>query len=144
MLTTVRKTRKSFLVEYGCAAFLIILMAALYSKGVVLGKLSLLVVGVAMVSIGTAELSRLMHKVQLTSSKILIVDGLIRQSKKHIYVGLISDINSKQGVVQRLLNYGNIHVRSASGEGELHIKDVNQPAKLMNQIEDLIEKYKNG
>lgn len=144
VLMVFRKTRRSYWLEYGCAFFLLALLGLLYAKEVKIpGKLEYLALGLGFFFIGYIEISRLLHKCVVLPSKLMVMDGLIKRNKKHIYMSSISDIDVKQGLMQRLLNYGNIHIKCASGEGAAEIKDVANPGGIMEEIEELIEKYKN-
>jgi len=143
-LMIIRKSRRSFLLEYFCSALLLVLLTADYWKGIQLPVyFTYAIMAFVAFLILSAELARLTHRCIVTSTKLVIIDGLIRQSKKHIYIEAISDIDVKQSTLQRILNYGTIHIKSMSGEGCLEIKDVADPEEVMTEIEDIIEKYKN-
>jgi uncharacterized membrane protein YdbT with pleckstrin-like domain len=143
-LMVLNPSRRSFLLEYCCGIFLVGLLSFFIYKKIDLNtKLTYFVFGLALFSIGSAEISRLLHRCRVTHSKLVIIDGMIKLSKKHIYIKAISDINIKQKVIQRLLNYGVIHIKTMSGESSLEIKNVANPGKRMEEIEEIIEKYKN-
>lgn len=143
-IMVLRKSRRSFLLEYGCALVLLILLALLRLKHVKISQsVVYLVLVLAFLFLASAEISRLAHRGKVTSSKLVIINGLIKQSKKHIYLGSISDIDVKQSFFQRIFNYGKIHIKSMSGEGSLEIKDIANPGEKMEEIEEIIEKYKN-
>ncbi len=144
VLMNLKKSRRAFFLEYGCAIFLISLFIFLYVKDVKINPfLTYFMVGLTVFSVGSAEISRLVHRCKITPSKIVIINGLIGQSKKHIYLSGISDVDVRQGILARLLNYGKIHIKSMSGESSLEIKDVSNPGKKMERIENIIERYKN-
>lgn len=145
ILMEFRVSRKAFWVEYGCGLFLLGLMGFLYYKRINLGEgISYFALGLAFFSLASAEVSRRAHRCEVTPSKLVIVNGLIRRNKKHIYMKSISDIDVRQGLVQRLLNYGVIHIKSASGESSLEIRDIDEPERRMEELEEIIEKYKNN
>ncbi len=75
--------------------------------------------------------------------KAIIVNGIIKQSKKNIYfhpLGFVPDINIKQNRIQRVLNYGTIYVQGGSNPFE--IKEIDHPLRVMDFLEELIEKNK--
>lgn len=145
VLSVLKTARRSFLIEYSCGFFLLGLLVVFSYQGTYLNRwISYFVFGLALFSFASAEISRLVHRCEVTSSKIVIRNGLIRQSKKHVYLEAISDIDVKQGIIQRLLDYGIIHIKSMSGEGALEIWNVANPEAEMEKIEEIIEKYKNN
>jgi len=137
-----KKTRKAFLLEYGCGFFLLILLSLFYYQGIELGGWATYFIGgLGLASIGSAELSRWMVRYYITESKITIIEGLVKQHKKHINlyaIGFLPDINVRQGRIQRILNYGTIYVES-SGREAFKIQDITCPHKMMEEIEGLME-----
>tara|TARA_Y100000310_G_scaffold326503_1_gene391464 strand:+ start:453 stop:929 length:477 start_codon:yes stop_codon:yes gene_type:complete len=144
IIMTFRRSRKAFIIEYLCAFTLISLFFIAILKGYTIRPLIYVtifsLVGIAVIS---AELSRYLHRCKVSESKILIVNGLIKQSKRHIFITAITDIDAKQGYLQRIFGYGDIDIKSASGEKALVIKDINNPEGTMKRLEELIENYKN-
>ena len=139
-----RKSRRSFFVEYGCAAILFVIMAVSLQKQL-LPNFSYIFMGAIVIgAVSSAEFSRFLHRCKIAGSKIVITEGLIRQQKKHIFVTSITDINTRQDFKGRVLGYGTIHLKSSSGEQSLHLRDSSHPEKVMIKIETLIEKYKNN
>jgi len=145
VLFELRKSRKAFLLEYICGIFLLVLMVFLDYKGI---KLNIwgtyLVFGLALFSIASAEVSRLMHRYKILGSKLIMIEGLLKQHKKHIYfysLGFVPDINVKQGRIQRLLDYGTVLIKGSEADS-FEIKDVNGPRTVLEIIEELIEKNK--
>jgi len=140
---TLRKTRKAFLIEYLCGSFLLILILTFALKGVKLQFPAKILIGsIAFVSLVTAEVSRIFTKYKVTKTKLIIIHGLIKQKKKNVYfhpLGFVTDINTKQTRLQRLLNYGTIYVNGGGGN-TFEIKDINNPKKVMDIVEKLIAK----
>lgn len=143
ILITLKKTRKAFWLEYACGIFLLALLGIMYLKGVKMNlRAEYFVLGLALFSIGTGEVSRIMHRYKIGETKLMIIDGLIKQNKKHVYfysLGFVTDINVRQSRMQRLLGYGTIAVEGA-GTGTFKIEDINRPHVIMEEIEKLIEK----
>ena len=141
-LMTLRKSRKAFLLEYGCAILIIISLLFLLLRGVTMKPfLVYLALGLALFAIIYAEINRELVRYKITQSKLIIVTGIIKQSKKNVYwhpLGFVPDINLKQGRIQRILDYGTIFIASG-GDNSLEIKDVNNPHHIMEFIEELIE-----
>lgn len=140
---TLKKTRKAFLIEYFCGFFLLFLVFLLHQKQLARPQVIYFVTGLALVSLASGEISRLMHRYTFTDSKLVIIDGIIRQHKKHIYffsLGFIPDINVRQDRIQRFLGYGTVYIKS--GNESFEVKDVNHPHAVMEEMEKLIEKNK--
>ena len=147
VLHTFKKSRKAYLPEYLCGFFLLAVLALVYIKGISLGSYVLyFILGISFFSFGTAEISRMMNKYLITPSKLIIIRGVMKQHKKNVYfysMGFVPDINIHQGRMQRLLNYGSISV-SGSGSDAFVIKDINKPKKMMEQMEDMIQKSRKS
>ncbi len=145
VLRTIRKSRKAFYIEYTCVAFLLGLLVTFQFKGIALNEnLQLAVLGISLVSIGSAEIARLMLRYKVTESKIMIINGFLKQTKKNVYfqpLAYVPDLNIKQGRLQRLLGYGTVYLKSG-GESTFEIKDVNNPQQILEMIEKLIEHNK--
>jgi uncharacterized membrane protein YdbT with pleckstrin-like domain len=147
LILSLRRSRKSFLVEYGCALFLVVFLLLLRSSGVALSRpIHLLVVGSALFSAGSAEFARQLLRYKITDSKITIIRGIIQQNKKNIYfhpLGFVPDLNTRQNRLQRILNIGTIFV--AGGEDNtFEISDVSRPKQVMETIEGLIAQNRHG
>lgn len=144
-LMTIRKSRKSCLLEYSCGIFLLLLLGISVLKRIYQPKLHYFVLSLALFSFVYAEGSRLFVRYKIMPKKTIIIKGIIKQNRKNVYfhpLGFVTDINVKQGRLQRLLNYGTIYVQGAGGIS-FEIKDISHPHQIMNVIEDLIEKSKH-
>ncbi len=143
IITTLRRSRKSFIIEYACALILVGLLIAAFFKGIPVHRyIVYFIVGLAALAVLSAEWSRAMVKYIVTYPKVIIIKGIIKQSKKNVHflpLGFVPEINLKQTRLQRLLNYGTIFVHG-SGENSFEIKEVDQPQEMLALIEDLIEK----
>ncbi len=145
ILYSFKRSRKAFLLEYGCGFFILFLLAAASFKGFHLKPtLHYLVIGLGISAIASIEFSRLMLNYKITPDKIVVSEGIIKQDRKNVYfhpLGFVPDIDTKQSRIQRLLDYGNISI--TMGGEHFVIKDLNSPHKVMEIIEDLIEKSKH-
>ena len=147
VLKTLRKTRKAFITEYTCSILLLLLLGVLYVKGVAINSsITYFVLGISLVSVGSAELSRLFIRYQITENKFMIIQGFLKQSKKNVYfqaLAFIPDLNVRQSRLQRLLNFGSVYLRSGS-EHTFEIHDINNPQQVLDTIERLIEHNKRS
>ncbi len=144
-LMVLRRSRKAFLIEYVCGILLLLFLIMIRVKGIGLSSafqtFILLIAALAFIS---PEISRIMLRYRITSSKISIIKGLLKQTKKNVHflpLGYVPEINLKQSRIQRLLNYGTIFIHG-SGENSFEIKEVDHPQKILELIEELIDKYR--
>ena len=142
VLKSLRQSRKSFFIEYLCGFSLLLLILLVSGKGVAIpSSLLFVTVGLAVFSVGSAEFKRFSTRYRIMPSKISIVKGIIKQSKKNIHfhpLGFVPDINVKQGRIQRLLNYGSVFV-AGEEKHAFEIKNITSPGKILAMIEDLVE-----
>lgn len=142
-ISILRRSRKAFIIEYACALILVGLLIAALIKGITIHRyIVYFILGLATLSILSAEWSRAMVRYIITHPKVIIIKGIIKQSKKSVHflpLGFVPEINMKQTRLQRLLNYGTIFVHG-SGENSFEIKDIDQPQDVLALIEELIEK----
>lgn len=142
VITILRKSRKAFIIEYACSFILVVLLIATSVKGIPLPPLfKYFILGIAAFALISAELSRALIKYKVTDSKVIIIKGLIKQARKNVHflpLGYVPEINTHQGRIQRLLNVGTIFVHG-SAQNSFEIKDVNEPQRVLELIEQLIE-----
>ena len=140
------KTRRAFIPEYLCGVFLILLYISFYFNDLSLPLLArrvVLIIGLS--AFFFAEISRKMVRYEITPEKMIITHGVIRQRKKSVHfnpLGFVPDINVHQGVLQRLLNYGDVFIEG-SGQHLLEIKEVSSPHRVLKILEDRIELNRN-
>ncbi len=143
VLYKLRKSRKAYVIEYFCGAFLLISAGVLWgmdiiNSGYFVGAVMLLG-GIAILS---AEVSRLITRYTILPTKIIITKGLMQQTRKNVYfrpLGFATDINVHQGRWQRLLGYGTIYLRGSDAENAFELADIDYPDDMMRTIEELIE-----
>ena len=108
-------------------------------------KAQMLLLAIGLIILGYTEIHRLMLRYRFMQDKLVILEGLLKQDKKNIYfhaLGFVPDINIKQNIIQRILKYGSISVVGGMISA-FEIKDVSNPHKIMELIENLIEKSKH-
>ena len=145
VLLKLKKSRKAFLPEYFCAAFLLLVLIFSYLTHFNLNKnITSLFIAISVFSIALAEISRLSTRYTITETKIVIVHGFIKQSKKNIYfhsLANVPDINTIQTHWQRIVDYGKILFHAGGGLGEsFELNEINNPKKVLITIEKLITK----
>lgn len=139
-----RKSRKAFLTEYLCAIFFF----GLSLLGTA-GKINLprrlgfffLLLGIIVIILVEASIYAAQY--QIRESKVIVIQGIFNKTKKNVFIDAITDVDLKQNYFQRLLRYGDLHIRSSSGAVTLELDDIEKPQQAMEILERLIEKYKN-
>ncbi len=138
LLFKLTTTRKAYIIEYVCSLFLVILPFV--------GKISAVTVFQVLVGLGIlilvyAEIARVYTRYYITTKKIIIARGLLRQDKKSVYfhpLAFVPDINVEQNLLQRLFNVGTIAVQS-SDVNSFEIRDIDNPHQIAQEIERLID-----
>ena len=144
-ITTLKRSRKVFLWEYLCSFFLLGLLVFTIFKPINIPPiLKNIMLGTAVFSFLSAEISRQMLRYIITNSKLIVIEGLIKQLKTNVYfhpLGFVPDINVRQNRIQRILNYGTIFVKGGS-QNSFELLDIDRPHEIMQLIEDLVEHSK--
>ena len=142
LLFSLTTSRKGYIIEYVCAAVLILLPLLTSTQGHALPKNALYgVIGAGAMILMYTEISRIYTRYTITDKKIIIANGLLRQDKKNVYfhpLAFVPDINVEQNILQRLLNVGTIAVRS-SEVNSFQIQNIDNPLQIAQEIEHLIE-----
>ena len=136
-----RKSRKAFWVEYLCALFLIGIIIYSSYHTILPPFAHYVLLGMIGVTIFSAELARLFIRYNITSSKVIVIKGFIKQSRKNIYFHSLAyapEINMSQNRIQRLLHYGKVYVHGGGLAEVFEISDVDSPQEVLKQIEQLV------
>lgn len=143
VLKTLRASRKVYLLEYACGLVLAFLLLGSYFKGIKLwAPIPYFVAGLALYSFASAEASRILITYKVTPTKMVIIKGLLKQTRTSVYfhpLGFVPNINIGQSRMQRILNYGTIYIAGDHNNLTFEVKDINEPRKIMLFLEDLIE-----
>jgi uncharacterized membrane protein YdbT with pleckstrin-like domain len=142
ILRILRRSRKSFVIEYVCAIIIFIVASLAYAGDYSLPNYTyyfLIMFGVAALIYG--EITRAFLVYRISDTKLSIIHGLVKQTKKNINyhpLAFIPEISLKQTRLQRFLDIGDVYVQS--GGNSFHINDIDHPQEIMELIEALIEK----
>lgn len=143
VLKVLRKTRRAYIPEYFCATVIILMILLANTKGVPIPT-PILYLGlfVVFLAVSFAEISRVLTRYQITTTKLVVIEGIIRKNKKNVYfqsLAYVPDLNVKQSRIGRILGYGTVYLRSAGvGESTFEIKDINSPLEILSLIENLV------
>jgi uncharacterized membrane protein YdbT with pleckstrin-like domain len=144
-----RPARAAFWKEYTLVVLLAGLVFGLPQAGFTIPDVSVWAAAILSAMIlCSIELNRLRFFYKLTSSQAVIERGLIKRTRKAVFLDNIVDVNFRQGYIERLLNYGTIIIGSSGGrsheECELKFERVNKPKHFVLEIERLMKGYAKG
>ncbi len=74
--------------------------------------------------------------------RIIEVSGFINKKRITIPITSIATVTLNQSFLGRILNYGDIAV-SAFGAAEIKLRGVSNPSKIINLLEEMMEKYRH-
>jgi uncharacterized membrane protein YdbT with pleckstrin-like domain len=141
-----RPTRAAFWTEYAMIALLVGLILGLPKAGLIVPDFGIwAAAGLSVMILFSVEINRLRFFYKLTSSQAVIERGLIKRTRKAVFLNNIVDVNFRQGYIERLLGYGTIVIGSSGGrsheECELKFEKVNRPKHFVLEIERLMKGY---
>jgi len=146
VIVTLRHSRKSFLLEYSCSLFLLILMGFSLFKGGNLDRIAFPFFVLAIFGVISTEIRRFYgDRYIIMQTKLSVVKGIFRVKKRNIYyqpLGFIPDLNIRQSFVQRLLGYGTVFVHV--GNTALELRDVDNPDEVLTMFEGLIDQTRRS
>lgn len=147
VLMSLKQSRKAFLVEYACGLFILGAFWWLNAQGLKLSRtLSYMIIGLGVIIIAIPELYRLTPRYKITTSKLIVIEGILKQQRKNVYyhpLGFVPDLNVSQTAVQRLLDYGSIFLRG-SDQNTFEIRNINSPQEILAWLEELIDKNRRN
>lgn len=137
-LLKVRTSRKSYLFIYLMIMILIVVIAYIKLTGRPLNGYAVLIAIIFIIAaIKGTEIHRLMNYYQIFPAYIVHAQGFFKKDVKQIHVPTISDLELKQSVWQRLLNFGTVEVyRYTQGTPNILVKNINDPLSFIEVIEN--------
>ena len=88
--------------------------------------------------IGLAVMRRNATEMAVTSKRVIVKVGLLRRDTIEIFLSKVESVRVDQGLLGRVLGYGNIIVRGTGGSAE-HFKDVRSPMEFRRQVQQQSE-----
>ena len=135
----VSNSRKIYLPVYLMIFVLITIVFFIKQNGLVLSKpVFILVILFILFSIKFTELHRWSNSYAITKDSFVHIKGILNRKTRSMDFLAISDIELRQNVWQRLINYGDVSVRLYSGESDNPAKNINNPKKFADCLEKMI------
>ncbi len=146
VIVNLRHSRKSFLVEYACSSFLLIMVVFSLFKGGNISRVALPFLAISVLGFVSTEARRFYgDRYVIMQKKLSVIKGIFRIKKRNVYyqpMGFIPDLNVKQTFVQRLFGYGTLFVHV--GTTALELRDIDNPHEVLKMFERLIEETRRG
>lgn len=98
----------------------------------------LLIVGFGSLTIALAIVVRNTTEMAVTSRRLIIKAGVLRKNTLELFLPKIESIHVEQGMLGRMLDYGNIVVRGTGGTAE-PFKKVRSPLEFRRQVQQQSE-----
>jgi len=70
----------------------------------------------------------------LTTERIVVRDGIIRRGGTEIPLENVNNVLFNQGVVERVLGYGDVLIESAGSQGQSRLTDIPDPEAFQSQL----------
>lgn len=142
-----KPSRIAFLKNYLLSAFLAVFVVCLFLTGFPIMQMGLYVASILIVIfLALPEIEKLRSTYVITSSQVIVEEGIISRKRRSLFFNNTSDISVHQNFLQRMLRYGSVVIGSSSGRDhmELNLKGVQRPKELAYSIERLIKEYGTG
>jgi len=146
VIVTLRHSRKSFLLEYVCSFFLLLLVLFSLFSGGNPSKIALPFLAVSMLGVVSTEVRRFYgDRYNIMQSKLSVVKGILKIRKRNIYyqpLGFVPDFNIRQTFFERIFGYGTVFVHV--GNTALELRDVDNPHEVLKMFERLIDETRKS
>ncbi len=136
-----RKTRKAYLNFYLFCIFLVVAYIYIEIQGIHI-ETSVIIAGGLFIILGLkyTELNRLHNLYGYNSQFIFHKRGFFRRRIKRVFLARISDIIVTKGIINRILNFGDVKIHHFGGSGVMEIKKIDHPHDFIEGLQDMIHK----
>jgi uncharacterized membrane protein YdbT with pleckstrin-like domain len=100
--------------------------------------------GVALLLAGARHLALNANEYVLTDRRVLRQTGLLAKSSMDIYLDKINNVEHRQTLWGRLLNFGDVEIDTASQVGEAVFPRISRPLDFKRAIVGAAEAYRSG
>ena len=141
----VRNSRKLYIPIYIMVLILISAILFIKIKGLPLNKSAILFVIIfSLISLKLTEVHRFKNKYKIKPPSLVHIEGYLNKISRRVDLIAISDVDASQTFWQRLLNYGDVHVRLFSKESTTNIKNINDPIGFTKFLEKKMDEQRKG
>jgi membrane protein YdbS with pleckstrin-like domain len=139
-LLKVKKSRKSYFFLYLMALVVLGVLIYFYKNNYEIDNLVFIFSGIFIV--GIFFITEILHAREwwaITDSSLIHSISILNKNVREVDFGSISDMDLDKPLFKRLFNYGTVNVRVFLNETSIHVKDINNPEKFINLLQDLIK-----
>jgi len=92
---------------------------------------------IAIISLIIGEKKVHYNRLTITDKKVVVKEGILKRHETAIRYSSITEVVSKQNFLERMLNFGDLHIRTsgAKKEYDITIENIPDPTKTKNIIE---------
>lgn len=143
ILLKVWRSRKAYVPFYFLIIVIIGAFLYFYFKGVEISSNNIIIfVIVIILLIKFTEIHRIRDWWAITETSLVESRGIINKNIREIDFASISDIDLNQWIYKRILGYGTINIRRFLNEASISVKNINNPEKFLDILQDAIRKSK--
>jgi len=141
----IRRSRKKYILFYILSFVSLGMVTQLYFLGNNIPMIGVVVLGLAIIiGIKLTEINRLSHLYEINQLALVHTKGIFSRHSRRIHLGSISDVIIKQGVFQRLFDYGDVHIRLFSPESTNVFKSISNPHEFARILETAMRDSRMG
>ncbi|XRO75584.1 PH domain-containing protein [Methanocaldococcus sp. 28A] len=111
----------------------------------ILGALTILIYGLALIFIGIALLKRYYTEYAITNKRVYCRYGILSRKTVESTLDKITNTSISQGILGRLLNYGDLRINTAgSTPYEIVFEGVSNPKYVQSKIRSVADAYQKN
>jgi uncharacterized membrane protein YdbT with pleckstrin-like domain len=138
-----RTSRKMYLPIYAMVLILIGAAIFLQFRGIEITNIAIWAIVIfTLGSLKFTEVNRLNHFYEINPMAVVHTKGYFKRISKRIDLFAISDVDITQNFWQRILGYGDVEIHLFAEKSTL--KNINNPTKFVNFLEETIRKQRKG
>lgn len=83
-------------------------------------------------------IERTLRRYIITNNEIMKIEGILTKKTTIIPYQSVADIRVTKGVIGRIFNYGDVHVRGVKEGGDIRMKGMKNPEEVQRIIQDKV------
>jgi len=136
------RSRKSFFIGYMFFVLFVLTVLSLYALDVFSDSVVYLLSFPAVYLFLLPEYAKIDKKYFIKEDNVEEVSGIITKKRNIIPWNLVANVSMKKGIVGTMLDYGDIIISTMSGKGDIVMRGISSPEKVLRKFEEKIGKRK--
>ena len=136
------RSRKSFFIGYMFFVLFVLTVLSLYALDVFSDFVVYLLSFPAVYLFLLSEYAKIDKKYFIKEDNVEEVSGIITKKRNIIPWNLVANVSMKKGIVGTMLDYGDIIISTMSGKGDIVMRGISSPEKVLRKFEEKIGKRK--